>query len=176
MIYWMHTPFMPVWWLFAIVFGILGIFLVFALTISIYVFCAYIFTRIGRKFNIGSFPQFLVPFYNVILLCDCAKVERWVAVGVVLPLFSEWLHFGFFGGLLSWVAFAANVYLWGSLAKRLGKEFWLWGIITPLLGWLPAIVLAFDSSSSSDGANEAEGGPGTRYEGGPGTRYIDIDM
>lgn len=159
---------MTVWWLFAIAFGILGVLFVLAFTILLYLFTAYVLARIGRKFNIGSFPLFLVPFYNIILLCDCAKVERWVTVGIILPFLSNSLHLGSFGRLIVLIAFASHVYLWGSLAKRLGKDFWLWGIITPLLGWLPAIVLAFDDSLPSRAVNADEGGQGARY--------IDIDM
>lgn len=142
--------------------GVIGVVFSFILSFGLYIFFAYVFTCIGRKFSIGTFPQFLIPIWNLVLLCDCAGIERWVAAGVALPL-----SFSFLGGFLrhaaSIAAFAANVYLWGKIAERLGKNFWLWGIITPLFGWLPSIVLAFDGSRSSVGANNTGGGQGSGY-------------
>lgn len=63
------------------------------------------------------------------------------------------------------VAFAANVYLWGKIAERLGKNFWLWGILTPVLLGLPVLILAFDGSMPS-----RNGG----YSGKGEKRYIDV--
>lgn len=163
MIFLLHMPFIVVSGLLALFVGLFGIILFYAISICMYLFFAYILSKIGKKFNVGSFPQFLLPFYNVVLLCDCAKVERWVTAGIVLPLIASLLHVNFLGWLITVVTFAAHVYLWGNLAKRLGKNFWLWGIIMPLFGWLPAIVLAFDGSRSTDSDEE-----------GQEVRYIEI--
>ena len=138
-----------------------------------YIFIAYLFSRIGNKFRVGSFIEFLIPVYNVMLLCDCANVSRWFTVGIVAP--------GFVAGVMNslprlpftpilfptsaFVALVASVYLWGSIAKRLGKNFWIWGILTTLLAgfpvgetfwvWgihtavlmgIPLLILAFDNS------------------------------
>lgn len=163
MIYWMHSPFTSIWELYILLFGVIGIVFSFILSFGVYIFFAYVFASIGKKFGIGTFPQFLVPVWNIVLLCDCAKIERWVAAGVVLPLFFGLPGVGFLRSVASITAFAANVYLWGKLAERLGKNFWFWGIITPLLGWFPSLILAFDGSRSSGGAYNAGRSQGSGY-------------
>lgn len=52
-----------------------------------YIITVYMFYRLGRKFGIGSFMKFLIPVYNYMLLCDCAKISRWFAAGCVAPFF-----------------------------------------------------------------------------------------
>jgi hypothetical protein len=97
--------------------------------LAVYLFCCWILSRLGRKFQVGSFGTFCIPFYNLYLLCQCARIT---------PL---WI-LGFFVPILNLVP---AVYLWGTLAARLGKDFWLWGILTGLFG-IPALFLAFDDS------------------------------
>lgn len=157
MIYGLGSPFIIIGALFGFVFSLVFI---MCLTIVQYIFFSYVFARIGAKFGVGSSPRFFVPIYNIVLLCDCAGIERWVAAGVVLPFILGYLRIVFFGKAVAAVALAANVYLWGKLAERLGKNFWLWGFITPILWWLPSAVLAFDSSRPIAGA---DGGKGERY-------------
>lgn len=140
-----------------------GVYWPFMVSGGVYIFFSYVFARIGEKFGVGSWPQFFVPIYNIMLFCDCAGIERWVTAGIVLPFFFGYLGGGFFGGVVSVIAFASNVYLWGKLAERLGKNFWLWGVITPILWWLPSVVLAFDSSRPLAGTNDGEGDQGGRY-------------
>jgi len=156
--------------------------------LTTYIFIAYAFSRLGKKFGVGSFIGFLVPIYNIMLLCDCAGVTRWLTVPLILPwlwdyplisLYLGWdvlseLSFAFlmlFSGcwlvcrtLLRALLFACLVLLWGKIAKRLGKSFWLWGTTTTILMGIPALILAFDSS--------VQAGSGSCRRGG--TKYIDI--
>lgn len=118
---------------------------------------AYVLYRIGRKFKVGSFGGFLIPVYNILLLCDCAQISRWFSIGIFFPalilVMATALGIFFMGPLIflfklstPLIVFATNVYLWGCIAERLGKNFWLWGICTPLFCGLPILVLAFDDS------------------------------
>lgn len=133
------------------------------LGVAMYVLFSYIFAKIGEKFGVGTTPQYFVPIYNIVLLCDCAGVERWIAAVVVLPVIFGYLEIVFFSRIVAIAAFAASVYLWGKLAERLGKNFWLWGVITPILWGFPAAVLAFDSSRPLAGTGGGARGHGGRY-------------
>ena len=125
--------------------------------IAVLLAITYVLYRIGRKFQIGTFWSFLVPVYNLFLLCDCAQISRWFSVGIFFPalvlLLIIPLGIFFMGPLIFLfklstpiVVFATNTYLWGRIAERLGKNFWLWGLGVPLLCFLPILVLAFDDS------------------------------
>ena len=119
-----------------------------------YFFTSYVFYRVGAKFRIGSFIEYCIPVYNVLLLCDCAGITKWTAAGILIPAFSagviNFFSFGLFIGASQYIAstifFLCWIYLWGSIAQRLGKNFWLWGIMSFVLGGLPLLFLAFDSS------------------------------
>ena len=125
--------------------------------IAVLLAITYVLYRIGRKFQIGTFWSFLVPVYNLFLLCDCAQISRWFSVGIFFPALVLLLIiplgiFFFFSLIFLFklstpiVVFATNTYLWGRIAERLGKNFWLWGLGVPLLCGLPILVLAFDDS------------------------------
>ncbi len=159
--------------MFTILFAALAVIVLVLMCFGIYIFAAYVFSRLGGKFGVGSFIAFLIPFYNVALLCDCAGISRWFTVAIVAPgivtaamnLISFYIFYLFFSSGAAFVALAANVYLWGNIARRLGKNFWLWGILTPVLLGLPVLILAFDGSMpeyGSEGADEK------------GKRYIDV--
>lgn len=90
---------------------------------------AYVSLRIGRKFAIGSFLGFSVPIYNFVLLCRCAGISPWLILLNVIP----------FGGLVF------PVWLYGAIARRLGKSFWLNGLGFWLV--IPILIMAFDDSA-----------------------------
>ena len=48
----------------------------------IWFFISYTLYRIGKKFQIGSFWGYCVPFYNMYLICKCADVPLWNFVGL----------------------------------------------------------------------------------------------
>ena len=125
-----------------------------ALCAAGYLFAAYVMFRVGEKFRVGRFRDYLVPVWNLVLICDCAGVTRWVAAGLVLPapLFlmiraacAPQIEF-YAGRALAALFVFCWVYLWGSAAGRLGKSFWLWAAACLVFGGVPVLFLAFDGS------------------------------
>ena len=161
--------------MFTLMFGAFAVIALGFFCFGIYIFTAYVLSRLGKKFGVGSFPLFLIPVYDIMILCDCAKITRWLTVALVAPgivtFVMNAVTFYIFAPVLepasALVAVAAAIYLWGTIARRLGKNFWLWGIGTVMLMGLPVLIMAFDSSApshpqSSRRAEEEE------------KRYIDI--
>ncbi len=90
---------------------------------------AYVLYRIGKKFSVGSYGEYCIPFYNIYLLCKCAELPLWNFVGVFIPILNIY----------------CIVNMWGVIAEKLGKSYWLYGIMCFLFG-IPVLVLAFDDS------------------------------
>ena len=119
-----------------------------------YIFAAYVMFRVGEKFRVGRFRDYLVPVWNLALLCDCGGVTRLVAAGLALPAPLFWIicaagapSLEFYAGRALAALFVfCWVYLWGSVAERLGKNFWLWGAVCLIFGGIPVLFLAFDGS------------------------------
>ena len=119
-----------------------------------YLFAAYVMFRVGEKFRVGRFRDYLVPVWNLALLCDCGGVTRLVAAGLALPAPLFWIicaagapSLEFYAGRALAALFVfCWVYLWGSVAERLGKNFWLWGAACLIFGGIPVLFLAFDGS------------------------------
>ena len=119
-----------------------------------YIFAAYVMFRVGEKFRVGRFRDYLVPVWNLALLCDCGGVTRLVAAGLALPAPLFWIicaagapSLEFYAGRALAALFVfCWVYLWGSVAERLGKNFWLWGAACLVFGGVPVLFLAFDGS------------------------------
>ena len=119
-----------------------------------YIFAAYVMFRVGEKFRVGRFRDYLVPVWNLALLCDCGGVTRLVAAGLALPAPLFWIicaagapSLEFYAGrALAALFIFCWVYLWGSVAERLGKSFWLWGAACLVFGGVPVLFLAFDGS------------------------------
>ena len=107
--------------------------IIFILPVVIYLVMSYVLYRIGQKFSLGApFVYYLVPIYNMVLMCRCGGVSAWNVLGMmVFP-----------------VSIYSTINVWGSIAERLGKSYWLYGILTLLFG-IPVFILAFDSSTPS---------------------------
>ncbi|HIR18583.1 MAG TPA: hypothetical protein IAD35_11060 [Candidatus Caccocola faecigallinarum] len=125
-----------------------------ALCAAGYLFAAYVMFRVGEKFRVGRYRDYLVPVWNLALLCDCGGVTRLVAAGLALPAPLFWIicaagapSLEFYAGrALAALFIFCWVYLWGSVAERLGKSFWLWGAACLVFGGVPVLFLAFDGS------------------------------
>ncbi|MDO5562544.1 MAG: hypothetical protein Q4F74_02925 [Synergistaceae bacterium] len=162
--------------MFALLCGTLALTTLLLIFFGIYIFVAYVFCRLGEKFHVGSFLKFLIPIYNIMLLCDCGGISRWFAAGIVAPGFVAGIlksigSMVFAQGpvvnnLVALVGFVTSVYIWGNIAKRLGKNFWLWGIGSVILMGIPCLFLAFDGSMPSSGNGN--------FHDDNGTKYIDV--
>ena len=62
-----------------------------ALCAAGYLFAAYVMFRVGEKFRVGRCRDYLVPVWNLALLCDCGGVTRLVAAGLALPAPLFWI-------------------------------------------------------------------------------------
>ena len=96
---------------------------------GIYWFCIYVAYRIGRKFSIGSLPAFAIPVYNLVLLSRCGGFSGWFVLVNLIPYIGSTVF---------------SISLFGAIAQKLGKNFWLYGLGS-LLG-IPILFLAFDGS------------------------------
>jgi hypothetical protein len=134
--------------------------IVFAIAFSgTYVLGAYVLSRIGKKFGVGSFGSYCVPFYNLILMCRWIGLSGWVSVWFFLPSIIQlavWavpeLLYLRIPIALMYLAFF--VYFWGTVARRLGRNFWLYGV-TIALFVLPVLFLAFDDSQPPEPSRQS---------------------
>lgn len=101
----------------------------FIFALVLYLVICYVMAKIGAKFQIGSMGQYFIPLYGQVLICRCARVSPWWIIGMLIP----------------YVNIAVNVYVNGSLAKQLGKSFWMNGLGSLILG-IPLFIMAFDKS------------------------------
>jgi type IV pilus assembly protein PilM len=99
------------------------------LVVAVWLFISYSLYRIGKKFQIGSFWGYCIPVYNIYLICKCADVPLWHIVGIFVPVLNIY----------------CCINIWGSIAERLGKNYWLYGITILFFG-IPVFILAFDNS------------------------------
>ncbi len=109
--------------------GTFGIAIPAFAALLLYVLGGYVLYRVGSKFGVGKFWGYLIPFYNVVLLCRCAELTPWFMVFLFFPIINLFVA----------------VLIWGKIAERLDKNMVLWGLMCALLA-LPVLVLAFDSS------------------------------
>src|SRR5215470_5887278 len=75
-----------------------------------YIISCTVLWRIGKKFQKDDFLSYCVPIYNSILLCRCAGVSSWHTAALFVPV----------------VGFGAVVWIFGNIARRMGKNFWLY--------------------------------------------------
>lgn len=144
-------------------FGMIFFFIIFFMA---YFLGSYVNWRLGKKFGVGSFAEFLIPVYGTMLVCDCAKVSRWLT-----PLFFLLLVFrqGTPGSLAAICVLICYMVVYGRIARRLGRNPWLWGIISVIFLGIPIMVMAFDSSIPVDGEKTANNGKDSQEP-----RYIDV--
>ena len=103
-----------------------------SLTLGVYALFAYVLYRVGRKFGLGGYPRYLIPVYNLILMCRCAELPGIYVVLLLAPgavalagMLLGILLAGPFAGVtllpllhpLAWlVAVGAHTVLWGRIA------------------------------------------------------------
>jgi type IV pilus assembly protein PilM len=101
--------------------------------VGVWLILSYIIYRIGRKFGVGSFLTYCVPVYNVVLLCRCGNISPWNTLGLAVPIVSIYFV----------------IHIWGSIAQRLGKSYWVYGILS-LIFPVTVLIMAFDGSLPSE--------------------------
>ena len=104
------------------------VFVPIIIALVVWFFSAFILYKIGKKFNVGSFWEYCIPIYNMYLICKCADVPAWNCIGAFIPI----LHF------------YCIINIFGSVAEKLGKNYWLYGILSLVI--LGSLILAFDDS------------------------------
>lgn len=86
--------------------------------------------KISRLFHQETkFWLFLIPIYNIYLLLKITNLNKYLMIGILIP----------------YVNIIVYGYIWGQIAKKLQKSPWLYGVTTPLLVNIPALLLALKS-------------------------------
>lgn len=121
--------------------------------ILLYVFICYANYRIIRKFNPAmTFLQNLIPAWNIYLLVKLINPEKAVLVTGLLLLTSNNYYEGAFLYFMVLINFCLKAWLYGNIAKRLGKNVWLHTVLAffliPLVVTIP--IMAFDNSRPSE--------------------------
>ncbi|HMD71705.1 MAG TPA: GldG family protein [Bryobacteraceae bacterium] len=127
-----------------------------AIGLLFYLYTAYAMMEIGRRLgDDGPAGRYWIPVYNLFLL---ARRARAIA-GFILMLLGVLGYFACLSGLSKepvergfaiaagvsvLVAVCGSVYLWGTIARKLGRNFWLYGLTVTFLGYLPVLALSWD--------------------------------
>lgn len=94
---------------YSLVFSIVGL--------LVYAMWAWFMAKICAPMGVGSFVEFLVPFWNMYLLIKAADCSPWTFLLFFLPLINLFFMF----------------HLYGKIAERLGMSYAGWGLLL-LLG------------------------------------------
>lgn len=119
--------------------------------LGIYIFYSWVLSRLGRKFGVGSFVEFLIPIWNILLLLRCAGMGAiqvsWYFLPFMLAFAAEYgigtIHLPLLAFL---AAFVVTAVAWGKVAGRLDYSPILFGLLFILFPFLPPLILAFDQS------------------------------
>lgn len=112
--------------------------LLMILSLVTYVMWAWFLAKICAPLHVGSFVEFLVPFWNFYLLAKAANLSPWSLLLYFVPL----INFIYF------------FHTMGKIAERLGKSYAAWGLVltiasmfvTVLIGLLPFYLLAIHAT------------------------------
>ncbi len=100
-----------------------GVFYLTALLVMVFFLLAWliqttVFWRLGSRFAPGKWTDYFLPGYGAYLLCRAVGVPPWCALGLWFP--PTTLFF--------------LLYIGGAAAERLGKSFWLYGVLSAFFG------------------------------------------
>ncbi|WP_094607244.1 hypothetical protein SPSIL_038460 [Sporomusa silvacetica DSM 10669] len=104
--------------------------------LGIYAFGCYVVYRVIRKFDQEVFyMETLIPIYNVYLLAKQVMVApgKFITINLVV-LFLGSIGAGVYHSspavsLANFILYSLTAYLWGKIAKGLGKNFWLHAVL-----------------------------------------------
>ncbi|OZM56172.1 hypothetical protein CIB95_13805 [Lottiidibacillus patelloidae] len=111
-------------------------FLTLIFSIGLYCAVVYCLFRLGKKFGVGTFWEYMIPFYNIYLVHKMTRLPTHYLLIILIPFVGSFIY---------------GVYAFGKIAERLGKDFWLYGIGTILIG-VPLFFMAFDKSMPLENA------------------------
>lgn len=95
-----------------------------------YFFFAWVMSRIGAKFGVGSFLEWCIPIYNIVLIFRCAEMSGWNMLWYLVPIAN----------------IVVTIVVWAKIAKALGKSPVLYVLMIFFIPIVPMLIMAFDSS------------------------------
>ncbi|SDF21835.1 hypothetical protein [Sporolituus thermophilus] len=121
----------------------------------------YIFYRLGKKFHATNpYWHYLIPIWNYVILCRCARISPYYAVGYhaayfaasVLRLVAEYLKEPALANIwlcLFILCILAEAEIFGNLAERLKKDFWLYGL-SGFMAYFPLALLVLSKNEPEE--------------------------
>ncbi|WP_346354086.1 hypothetical protein [Azotosporobacter soli] len=123
--------------------------------VTVHIGISYLFYKIHCKFSRKEgLGKFLIPFYNYYLLLRHVNSEP--AFYILIMFGGSGIIAAAIGVYIKGIVSVTFLLLFGNsiglLAKKLGKNFWLYAILTalPLLNVLALMRLAFDKSQAKE--------------------------
>jgi hypothetical protein len=107
-----------------------SIFGAFLFVFVFYFFFSWVMSRIGAKFGVGTFIEWCIPIYNIVLLFRCAEMSGWNILWYLVPIAN----------------IVVTIVVWAKLAKALGKSPVLYVLMIFFIPVVPMLIMAFDSS------------------------------
>ncbi len=108
--------------------GLIFLFMIGVAALVAYIAHCAMLWHLGRKFQNEGFLAYCIPVYQWVLMCRCAGVSAWHAAPLCVPM----------------VNFGAKIWVFGNIARRMGRNFWGYGIGS--LVYVPVLVLAFGNA------------------------------
>jgi len=123
--------------------------------LAVYAFGCFINYRMVVKFDPATtYPVNLIPFWNWYLIIRVAVRSPatffWLTLPVpfILTALGKALDVSSITHLGTIISLLVTARVYGSIAEKLGKNFWLYAVLMfiPLVNVIPTLILAFDGS------------------------------
>lgn len=106
----------------------------FVFSLLFYFLFAWVVSRIGNKFGVGTFGEWCIPIYNMVLMFRCAGMSGWNLLWFLVPIAN----------------IIVTCVVWAKIAVRLGKSPVLYVIMIIFIPVVPLLIMAFDNSMPSE--------------------------
>jgi len=112
----------------------------------------YIFYRLGKKFHAPNpYWHYLIPVWNYMILCRCTNISKYYAIVYHLFYFAATLVMVYGESLNEpalvniWICLfimciMLEAEIFGRMAQRLNKDFWLYGF-SGFIAYFPLVIL-----------------------------------
>jgi hypothetical protein len=107
-----------------------GIFGMAIMLLIFYFFFSWVMARIGAKFGVGTFVEWCIPIYNLVLVFRCANMSGWNILWYFVPIAN----------------IVVTIVVWAKIAKSLGKSPVLYVLLIFFVPLVPFLIMAFDNS------------------------------